>query len=178
MPRVEVPADVLHAAQQTPRSWALLPVLAAWYLDARTGRIEVDVPPDDGAEAPLLPAAMPDEALRALATVPALWPITLELARWTRDGRTGRIEVEVTDGASRELRRVERVGVVQRTERLALGRNLNVPEGVVPLCPTCQSGAMEKLDHGNRYFCAPCDRLWTLWDLKRKDSFLPPGGRA
>lgn len=176
MPHLEVPADVLHAARQTPRAWAILPVLAAWYLDVRTGRIEVDVPAPDASDSPATPDAMPDEALTALARVPALWPIALELAQWAKDARTGRIEVEVVDGQSRELRRVERVGAVQRLERLALGRSLNVPEGAAPSCPACGHDSLHEIDHGNRYFCPPCDRLWTVWELKRHNAFRASGG--
>lgn len=169
MPRTEVPLDVLDAARQTPRVWGLLPVLSAWYRDARTGRIDIEVPAPDTED--IVGEAMPDDVLTALASAPGLWPITLEIAQWAKDGRTGRLEVEVVDGTSRELRRVERVGFVQRLERLALGRALNLPEGAVPVCPVCRTEPLHELDYGNRYFCPPCDRLWTVWELKRHNAF-------
>lgn len=172
MPHSEIPADVVHAARQTPRAWEVLPVLSEWYLDARTGRVEIEVPPAEEAPGPV--GDMPELVLFCLARVPALWPITLELARWLKDGRTGRIEVELVDGASRELRRVEQVGLVRRSERLVLGRGLNLPEGAVPACPTCR-GHLHDQDYGNRWFCAGCDRLWTVWELKRQNAFRAGG---
>ncbi len=173
MPHLEVPADVLHAAQQTPCVWGLLPLLAAWYRDARTGRVAVDLAGEalDGSA-----DAMPDDVLTALATTPGLWPVVLEVAQWVRDGRTGRIEVDVVDGGSRELRRVERVDRIERVERLALGHALNVPEGVAPTCPDCGTTTLIERDYGNRYICPPCDRVWTVWDLKRRNAFTGSRG--
>lgn len=177
MPHLEVPADVLSAVRLAPRSWEILPTLAEWFLDARTGRVEVDCAALEALDALTDPPAtdrVPDEVLLALAKVPGLWPVALELARWVEDARTGRIEVEVVDGQSRELRRVERAGPVQRMERLVLGRGLNLPDGARPVCPICGDGGLHDIDYGNRYFCPPCDRLWTVWELKRHNAFQVP----
>ena len=102
---------------------------------------------------------VPKDVLDAVTSTPEIWPLILETVKWVRDQRTGAIRVEMSDGG--------RKGRLGREEWLPLGEPIQPPPGNRWVCPLDRA-ILQDLDHGNRWFCLPCDIIWTVWDLKRQ----------
>lgn len=108
-------------------------------------------------------STVPEEVLHAVVATPEMWPAILEWRAWFTDARTGRVEITFGNGGVKDM---------QRYERLALGAGVDLPEGMVAICPTCQ-GVMTDRDYGNKVYCGRCDETRTVWEIKRQHSYRP-----
>ena len=102
--------------------------------------------------------AVPDEVMLAVAETPEMWPAIIEWRQWFRDARTGRIEI-IFHGMGGGVKDMVRY------EHSALGKSVELPPEMLPVCPVCR-GEVEERDYGNKVYCGGCDKVTTIWEIK------------
>lgn len=104
--------------------------------------------------------SVPEEVILAVGETPELWPLILECRAWFKDARTGKVEILFGNGTVKDL---------QRFEHLTLGKAVELPSEIVPVCPIC-AGDVAPHDYGNKVYCERCDRVMTIWEIKQRHS--------
>lgn len=96
--------------------------------------------------------------------------VLVEFLTWIDGAKSGDLSYEFNSGKPQRLRRHEVVTPPRDATTQPATRELGIPKLPPQHCPD-DDAVMAEIDYGDKMRCSQCDKLWTVWQLRKMGKY-------